>query len=349
MAKKSVSAPTYFAELKREIKTGNLRPCYIFWGEETYLLQHYLGELRKKLLDPLTEEFNYHRFSSESFTMDGLWDSVDNLPMMAEHSMVQVDDVDLFKLPERDRERLVSLLNDLPDYCCLVFAYAASEYKPDKRMKKLWEAVSKNAQSVEFAKQSQRELMPWIIRHFKSSGKTISPELCAYLIDITGGSMVTLSGEIDKIAAFAPGEEIRRSDIDAVTEPVLDAVVFQMTDAMGEGNYEEALKKLQTLYKMQQEPIPILGAIGAHLRRVSAARVLMDGGKGGDELMKLCGMGDYPARKTMTGARRFSPRFCQRAAELVLETDAKLKTSFDEPERLLELCVLQLAQEARND
>lgn len=349
MAKKSVSAPTYFAELKREIKTGNLRPCYIFWGEETYLLQHYLGELRKKLLDPLTEEFNYHRFSSESFTMDGLWDSVDNLPMMAEHSMVQVDDVDLFKLPERDRERLVSLLNDLPDYCCLVFAYAASEYKPDKRMKKLWEAVSKNAQSVEFAKQSQRELMPWIIRHFKSSGKTISPELCAYLIDITGGSMVTLSGEIDKIAAFAPGEEIRRSDIDAVTEPVLDAVVFQMTDAMGEGNYEEALKKLQTLYKMQQEPIPILGAIGAHLRRVSAARVLMDGGKGGDELMKLCGMGDYPARKTMAGARRFSPRFCQRAAELVLETDAKLKTSFDEPERLLELCVLQLAQEARND
>lgn len=348
MAKKTASTSAPFQELKQELKTGSLRPCYIFWGEETYLLQHYLELLRKKLLDPLTEEFNYHRFSSESFSMDGLWDSVDNLPMMAERSMVQVDDIDLFKLPEKDRERLVALLNDLPDYCCLVFTYAASEYKPDKRMKKLWDAVSKNAQTVEFARQSQRELVPWIVRHFKSGGKTISTELCNYLIDITGGSMVTLSGEIDKIAAYAPGDEIRRSDIDAVTEPVLDAVVFQMTDAMGEGNYEEALKKLQTLYKMQQEPIAILGAIGAHLRRVSAARVLMDAGKGGDELMKLCGLGDYTARKTMAGARKFSARFCQRAAELVLETDSKLKTSFDEPERLLELCVLQLAQEAKH-
>ena len=65
------------------------------------------------------------------------------------------------------------------------------------------------------------------------------------------------------------------------------------------------------------------------------------------ELMKLCGMGDYPARKTMEAARRFSPEFCRKAAELVLETDYKMKTSFDDADRLLELLLLQLAQEAR--
>ncbi len=32
----------------------------------------------------------------------------------------------------------------------------------------------------------------------------------------------------------------------------------------------------------------------------------------------------------------------------MLETDSKLKTSFDEPERLLELCLFQLAQEAKH-
>ena len=201
---------------------------------------------------------------------------------------------------------------------------------------------------VEFPKQSQRDLTVWIIRHFKSHQKTISPELCAYLIDITGGSMSALGGEIGKIAAFAPGSEIRRSDIDAVTEPVLDAVVFQMTDALGAGDYEGALKKLQVLYQMQQEPISILGAVGAHLRRISTARILIDAGKGGDELMKICGLKDYAARKTMGTAKRFSPRFCRQAADLVLETDSKLKTSFDEPERLLELCLFQLAQEAKH-
>ena len=35
------------------------------------------------------------------------------------------------------------------------------------------------------------------------------------------------------------------------------------------------------------------------------------------------------------------------AAELVLETDSRMKTSFDDPQRLLEMLILQLAQEAR--
>ena len=64
--------------------------------------------------------------------------------------------------------------------------------------------------------------------------------------------------------------------------------------------------------------------------------------------MRLCGMTDYVARKTMDTASRFSARFCRVAAELILETDNGLKTSYDDPERLLEVLVLRLAQEAKN-
>ena len=99
---------------------------------------------------------------------------------------------------------------------------------------------------------------------------------------------------------------------------------------------------------MQQEPIAILGAVGGHFRRLSAARTLLDHGKTSAELQKLCGIPDYPARKTMEAARRLRPEFCRKAAELILETDWRMKTSFDDSERLLELLLLQLAQEARN-
>ena len=51
---------------------------------------------------------------------------------------------------------------------------------------------------------------------------------------------------------------------------------------------------------------------------------------------------------TMDFARQLSQSFIDRAVLLCLETDEKLKTSYDEPERLLELLVLELAQEARN-
>ena len=202
---------------------------------------------------------------------------------------------------------------------------------------------------VEFAKQEPRDLIPWITRHFSAKGKRISTDLCGYLIEITGGTMTALSGEIQKICAYSGAEHIQKTDIDAVTEPVMDAVVFQMTDLLGQGQYAAALAKLHQLLKMQQEPIAILGAVGGHFRRIGTARTLLDNGKQAGELMKLCAMGSYPAQKTMDMARRFSPDFCRKAAELVLETDYKMKTSFDDQDRLLELLILQLAQEARRD
>jgi len=336
-------------ELKKAIRDKNPGRLYFFHGEETFLLHHYLEQLRKLLIDELTESFNYHKLTAETFDLQSFADAVENLPMMAEHTMVWVDEVDIFKLPETDREKIAAILSDVPDYCTVVFTYITTAWKPDKRYKKLWEAVSQNGCVVEFAKQSQRDLIAWVTRHFAAEHKRIAPDLCAYLIDITGGTMTALAGEIAKICAYSGAEEICKSDIDAVTEPVMDAVVFQMTDLLGQGEYSAALVKLQTLIKMQEEPLVILGAIGGHFRRLGAAATLLENGKNSSELMRLYGLPEFAARKAMNAAKRFSARFYETAAELILETDRQIKTSFDDPERLLELLVLRLAQEARND
>ena len=346
MAKKP-PAGNDLQELKLALKNKNLGRLYVFHGEETFLLHHYLEQMKKQLLDPLTEAFNFHRLNSETFDIQTFADAVENLPMMAEATFVQVDDIDLFKQGEADRNKIAEILSDIPDYCTVVFTYITTPWKPDKRLKKLWEALDGGA-IVEFAKQDQRDLVAWVTRHFAAQKKRISTDLCIYLIDITGGTMTALSGEIEKICAYSGAEEIRKTDIEAVTEPVMDAVVFQMTDLLSAGRYDQALQKLQQLLKMQQEPLAILGAVGGHFRRIGAARTLLDSGKTAADLQKLCGIPDYPARKTMEAARRFSPEFCGKAAEWVLETDYKMKTSFDDSERLLELLILRLAQEAKH-
>lgn len=346
MAKKPVQ--NNLQNLKAQLKDKNLARLYIFHGEEIFLLNHYFGQMKKQLLDELTESFNYNRLTNETFDMRTFLDAVEAMPMMAESTLVQVDDVDLFKLPEADRTKMAEVLSDIPDWCTVVFTYETVAWKPDKRLKKLWEAIDTNAEIVEFAKQDQRDLVAWIQRHFLAAKKRISPDLCVYLIDITGGTMTALSGEIQKICAYSGSAEIHRSDIDAVVEPVLDAIVFQMTDLLGEGRYGAALEKLDTLIKMQEEPLAILGAVGGHFRRLGTARILLDNGRNASDLQKLYGIPDYPARKTMEAARRIRGEFCAKAIALILETDYQMKTSFDDPERLLQLLILQLAQEARN-
>ena len=348
MAKKPEPKPDELTRLKQSIRSRTLDRLYFFHGEEVFLLNHYLGEMRKKTIDELTWDFNYHRFTQENFTVQEFSDAVEALPMMAEHTFVEADEIDLFKMNESDREKMISVLSDVPDYCTVVFTYETVEWKPDKRLKKLWDAVSKYGTIVEFARQNERELVAWITRHFAHRNKKIAPNLCVYLIEITGGTMTALQGEIQKIAAYSGADTIVKADIDAVTEPVLDAVVFQMTDLLGGGEYGPALVKLQQLLKMQQEPIVILGAVGGHFRRIATARTLMDCGRNSDDLMRLTGLKDYPARKTMAAAQKFSVGFCKTAAQLILETDYKMKTSFDDPVRLLEMLILQLAQEAKH-
>ena len=347
MAKKP-SQPDGLQNLKQALKNKNLDRLYIFHGEEVFLLKHYLGQMRRQCIDPLTESFNSHRFNNENFALQSFGDAVEGMPMMAESTFVQVDEVDFFKFPEDERNKMAEFLADIPQWCTVVFTFETVEWKPDKRFKKLWAAVEENASVVEFARQDQRDLVAWITRHFAAHGKRISTDLCVHLIDITGGTMTALSGEIEKICAYSGAENIHRTDIDAVVEPVLDAVVFQMTDLLSQGNFAGALEKLQTLLKMQQEPIAILGAVGAHYRRISTGRILLDQGRNASDLVKLCGISEYPAKKSMEAARRVRPEFCAKVCELIMETDYAMKTSLDDNERLLEMLILQIAREGRN-
>ena len=55
--------------LKTHIREKNPERLYIFFGEETFLLEHYLGSLKKLVLDALTESFNDHRFNTETFDL----------------------------------------------------------------------------------------------------------------------------------------------------------------------------------------------------------------------------------------------------------------------------------------
>ena len=55
-----------YQKLKSDLSTGNIGQVYIFYGEESYLREYYLGEIKKKLVPAGFEEFNYHRLSGKT-------------------------------------------------------------------------------------------------------------------------------------------------------------------------------------------------------------------------------------------------------------------------------------------
>ena len=206
MAKKPAETSAGLQQLKTDLKQRRLGRCYVLYGEEDYLRRYYLQQMQKLLLDDLTADFNFHRMNPENFTLQLLADSLEALPMMAERSLVLVEDVDLFALDEAGRNAAAGLLSDLPEHCCLILSMQS--FAPDKRMKKLWAALEQNAVLVEFRYQSETDLRAWIARHFRAAGKSITPQLCTYLLSLCGLSMTQLDLEIGKICAFSGAEEI---------------------------------------------------------------------------------------------------------------------------------------------
>ena len=155
-----------FQKLKADLSAGQLGCAYIFHGEESYLREYYLEELRKRLVPAGFEEFNYHRVEGKDLTVQKISEMAEAMPMLSERTLIVVTDFDIFKLNEEQRTRMIAFLEDVPPYCCVVFVYDTVEYKPNKTMKKLHKAIADYVQTVEFQPADNSDLVSWMARRF---------------------------------------------------------------------------------------------------------------------------------------------------------------------------------------
>ena len=343
-AKTSAADAAALKQLKRDLKAGTLGRLYVFHGEETYLRDFYLGEMKKALLSGGPEAFNLHTLPAKECGPKALGQAVDCLPMMSQRTMVLVSDYDLFKAPAPDREALAGLFDDLPEYVCLVFVYDLIAYKPDARTK-LAAAPKRSGSVIKFTRQDQGDLVDWIRRRFRALDHDIDAELARYLIFQCGDLMNGLVSEIGKIGAYAKHRAVTREDIDAVAAPQLDAVVFQLTDAITAGRFDQAFSVLADLLRMGEPPIKLLSVLGRQLRQLYSARLALEARKGAGYLVELWGMkSDYPARKLLDAARRFDLAWCRFAVLAAARTDLAMKSqSGAGEEELLTSLLLELA------
>lgn len=338
-----------YQQLKKDIAEGTLKTIYIFHGEETYLREYYLNQAAKKLVPVGFEEFNYHKVEGKGLSVQRLTELVEAMPMLSERTLVQVVDFDIFKLGEEQRKAFITLLEDFPEYCCLIFVYDQLDYKPNKTMKTLCKALDKTVSVVKFETQSRSDLLNWVARRFRANGKGIDPQTAEHLIFTCGSLMNGLIPEIEKVSAYAKGSVITKADIDAVAAPILEARVFDMTSAISGRNFDRAADIMGTLLKLQEEPIMLLAVIGKELRKIYTARLAIDNGKDKFWLMEQWGMrSDYPAKLLLESARNVSTRWAAEAVRRCQELDLKMKSvNGIDSEAELKFFLMELAQGAK--
>lgn len=335
------------AQLIRDLKNGEFAPLYIISGEETYLKEYYLRQLREKVVDPAFADFNLIEFEGKGLTVEQLNEAIDSYPAMSEKKLIIVSDFDLFKPPAGFSDVLPGILGDLPEYVCLVFYYDVLDGKPDKRTK-LYKTLEKSACFAEFSHQEERELVAWLERRARALGCSIAPEDASYMIFLCGNSMTNLAGEMEKAAAHTTTGIIKKYNIDAVCSPVLDAVVFDLTDAITAGKFDRAVTLVGELIAQKNSEVMIFTTITRHIQRLYAAKLCAEARAGDKQLMEMIGSkSPYYARQIQNAARRVPLTWLRHAASICARTDSALKGSAVDRQKQIELALLSMAAELK--
>ena len=332
-----------YEELKGSLKTGEFQPFYIFYGEESYLREYSIGEIRKKIVMKGFEGFNLTVLEGNAVTLDSLSDAILSYPVMSDKKLVILRDFDIAKPPAAMQDGIITLFKDLPEYLCLIVSYDTIPFAPGKTSP-LTDLINDSAVIVNFQKSGQDELVKWIKRRFLAFDKTIEIKEAEYLIFVSGALMNNLIHEIEKIASYSKNKVVTQADIDAVATKVLEAQIYNLTDSISNGNIDKSLLTLRELIMMKYEPVLLSGAITRQILRLYSAKLALKDGNHIDDLMKLWGMkSSYPAEKLFMACRNFSLDSLQKSLELCINADLELKNTGLGKARILEMLLINIA------
>ena len=340
MAKNTPTIIDYRDQLRKLTEEGPAR-VYILRGEEEFLRESFVLKLREVCLPEGTDSFNYTRLDGTDMDLVKLSDALESMPFLGERTLCEVRGFDINKTRDYDASVFASIVSDVPEWCTVAFIFSP-EYAPDGRLAPV-KALNKVALTVEFTRQSDRDLVRWLYKHFQRHGKIIDAETAEYMLYVCGTLMNSLLPEIDKVAGFSKGEQILSSDIDAVAKKAPESTVFNLTDALGAQKFDEAASLLSNLLENREEnPHKLLYVISEQIRRLYAARLARDGRRTGEWLAECfpeLGRQEFLRRKLMGAAGNFTFETLRDYVEACALCEFKMKsgTSVSDTDLLKEL------------
>lgn len=217
---------------------------------------------------------------------------------------------------------------------------------PGKREQKLIAACEKLGYCAQIGKPNRQSLQALLRGWAGESGASFAPGAEAALLDRCGEDQFLLQNEVEKLAALANYGAITPEMVAALGTVTLEADTFEMVRMVSAGQTQKALQRLGTLLALQNEPIPITGAmIGNYLDvyRVFLARksgrALADAAKD----FGYTGRWNYRLENASRTAARCTRAQLERCLTILCQLDLDLKRSRLGGDLLLQKAICELA------
>ncbi len=333
---------------------------HVFYGADDFSVREALDEIKKGLGDPAMLAASTSRLEGAKLRPDELEAAVQAVPFFGGTRLIIVEGLlgrfepkekrgagrKTAKAPKESETELhkvmARLINAAPESSAVVLIDGEIG-----KANSLLKEISPKADMRVFSPLKGVALENWARKRVDSSGGTISEEALKALVRLVGSDLWVMNGEIQKLVLYTAGRAIEPDDVKKLVGLSREASIFTLVDAVVDGRLNLANQSMCELLESGAAPSYILVMLTRQIRLLLRARDLKGKGQSERAIQAALGLADFPFRKTLEQAARYSMPRLKDFYHRLLEADLSIKTGRYDGELALTLLVSELCSQTK--
>ena len=318
---------------------------YYFWGDDDFVIEQQINDLKKKHLDPNWSQFNLQKFTGnkEESVRDGLMEAL-TPPFGAGDRVIILTNTTIGQ--QCSEELLDELKRTLPQIPATTQLLFVSTKKPNGRLKST-KLINKYAQVKEFGL-----IPPWqtdaLLHKVKDVAQEKNVQLTKKALDIlancVGNNSLLLWQEMEKLAIYqGESKQPLDEDIIKVLVNVSNQNSLQLSEAILNKNVGSALDLVKNLLNSNEPALRIVATLVGQFRTWTIVKTAIESGENDDK--KIASIADVRNPKRIyfikKQVRQKTAKQLQKSLPILLDLEAGLKLGAD-PLTIMETKIIQL-------
>lgn len=317
-------------ELEKELKQGRLQALYVLYGEETFLLENCVKNI-KKLFGEKIIGINY--ILLDETNINAIISDIETPAFGYEKKLIIAKNTGLFKkdlkrkskndnsdLKEKLNTYIKENISQINETVVIVFIEETAEKC------ELLSTIDKYGITCNFEYLKPIQIQNRLKAIINAYKVNIEMSTLSYLIECCGTDMQELINETRKLIEYAgEGNTIKKEDIDKLSIKKMESIIFDLTDSLGKKNTKQAIEVLRNLV-LSKEPLQkILITLYNHFKKLYLTKLAISQNRDVTTSLDLKPNQTFLANKYKAQASYFKQNELRKILQELCDLDYKYK------------------------
>ena len=317
-------------ELEKELKQGRLQGLYVLYGEETFLLENCVKNIKKLFGEKITG-INY--ILLDETNINAIISDIETPAFGYEKKLIIAKNTGLFKkdlkrkskndnsdLKEKLNTYIKENISQINETVVIVFIEETAEKC------ELLSTIDKYGITCNFEYLKPIQIQNRLKAIINAYKVNIEMSTLSYLIECCGTDMQELINETRKLIEYAgEGNTIKKEDIDKLSIKKMESIIFDLTDSLGKKNTKQAIEVLRNLV-LSKEPLQkILITLYNHFKKLYLTKLAISQNRDVTTSLDLKPNQTFLANKYKAQASYFKQNELRKILQELCDLDYKYK------------------------